>query len=170
MPFAGLPHDSSNEHNETDRLNADFDHDVPMQRNKTDRRRKRTLNRNNFRRNIATKAQLNGPLQILLSIPNDPIILKKQTIDGEEGKPNRMLLHLISTAGKSDVSFCGNQAFFDKIRAERVNLENNNDYDVPADDFFELSIKVYPEFKLIRPTESGYALKETLEDNENEYW
>lgn len=165
-----MPHDSSNEHNETDQLNADFNHDVPMQRNKTDRRRKRRLNQNNFRRNIATKAQLNGPLQMLSSIPIDPIISKKQKIDGEEGKPNRMLLNLFSTAGKSDVSVCGNQHFFDKSRAERINLEDNNDYDVPVDDFFEFSIKFYREFKLIRPTESGYALKETLEDNENEYW
>lgn len=142
--------------------------EVPMQRNKRDRRQKRKLKRN-FRSNIATKAQLNASLHILSSIP-DPILSKKQKIDGEEGKPNRMLLHLFPTAGISNVSICDNQWFFDASRAERVKFVNNNDYDVPVDSFFELPIKVYREFMLIRPTESGYMLKETLDVDENEYW
>lgn len=139
-----------------------------MQRNKRERRRKRRLN-NNLRANIATKAQLNAPLQTLSSIPN-PIISKIHKIDGEEGKPNRMLSNLFPTAGKSNLSICGNQRFFDTSRAERVKLEKNDEYDVPDDDFFELPIKFYREFMLIRPTESGYVLKETLDDDENEYW
>lgn len=165
---AGSPRDSINELNDSVPSNEDVHHDVPMQRNKKDRRRKRRLN-NNVRVNIATKVQLNAPLQMLSSIPNS-IITKKQKIDGEEGKSNRMLLNLFSTAGKSNVSLCGSHLFFDTSRTERIKFENNNDYDVPDDTFFELPIKVHHGFLLIRPTESGYVLKETLDDDENEYW
>lgn len=139
---------------------------MPMQRNKRNRLRKKRLNKN-FRANIATKAQLNAPLQMLSSIPN-PIISKIHKIDGEEGKPNRMLSNLLPTAGKSNLSVCGNQQFFDASPAERIKLKKNNDYNVPEDNFIELPIKIYRQFMLIRPTECGYALNETLDNNE--YW
>lgn len=166
--FAGCPRNTINELNDSVRSNEDVHHDVPMQRNKKNRQRKRRLN-NNVRANIATKAQLSAPLQMLSSIPNS-IIAKKLKIDGEEGKSNRMLLNLSSTAGKSDVSLCGSHPYFDTSRTERIKFENNNDYDVPDDMFFELPIKIHHEFMVIRPTESGYVLKETLDDDENEYW
>lgn len=139
----------------------------PMKKNNRGKRQKRRLNNNNFRANIGTKAQLNGPLQMLSSIP-DPIISKKQKMDSDEQNTNCMLLNLYPTNGQSNVSICVNQRFFDTSRAERIELEENNDYDVPTNIFFELPIKIYREYMLIRPALSCYALKETLDDDE--YW
>lgn len=167
--FAGSAHDSSSESNENDQLAEEVHHDISQQRNKKDRRRKKRSN-NKVRANIATKAQISAPLQMLSSITTDSIIRKKQRIDGDEGKPNRMLLNLIPTSGKSILNVRCNDPFFDRSRAQRVEIENNNDYDVPADDFVELPIKVNRELLLIRPLESGYALKENLDDEDDDFW
>lgn len=127
---------------------------------------KKKTKKRKFRSNIASKNQINGPLTVLQNT-TDPIITKMNSIDGEIGKSERLLLNFLPTNNQSKLSLCVDNLFFDRTEHDKIELKSGDCYDLRKDEFSELSVKLKCDVNLqLRQQLCGFQLLE--EPNEND--